>query len=170
MNVIKQNFKQYLKALNIVHAALLLGAVLFAAMTLFLNQTNGIAQKDAEMENIFLVMVPLFFLGSFVANYILIPKRLEKDRKEKDLSSKLDSYRATQIVKFAIMEGPAFFAIVTFLITGSYLLIGFAGMIMVLFATYFPTKEKIVNELELNRKEQDILKDENATVLEFTQK
>lgn len=168
MNLVKQNFKQYLKSLNIIHAALLFGQITFAAITLFLNQTNGPSIVDAELENVFFILIPVLFVGSFIASQIIVPKRIDASKREESLSLKLVSYKGTQIVKFAILEGSVFFTIIAYLLFGNYLFISFAGLIMILFVTYYPSKEKIVRELDLNRSEQDLLDDDNAVVAEVT--
>lgn len=169
MSVIKQNFKQYLRGLNIIYGALLLGQITFAAISIFITQTNGASIVDAELQNIFFILVPVFFIGSFIASQIIVPQRIEANKKEKDLSAKLSAYRATQIVKFAMMEGAAFFAIIAILLFGNFLFVGFAALLMCLFATYFPSEEKIIRELELNREEQNLLEDVNAIVYEYSQ-
>ncbi|WP_282014319.1 hypothetical protein [Marinifilum flexuosum] len=168
MSVIKQNFKQYLRGLNIIHGALLFGQITFAGITIFITQMNGATAPDAELEDIFFILVPIFFIGCFLASQIIVPKRLEASRKEKDLNSKLGVYRSTQIIKLAMIEGAAFFAIIANLLFANFLFIGFAVLLMCLFATYFPTKEKLIRELELNRDEQNLLDDANAIVFEYS--
>ncbi len=166
MNKKEQNFQQYQKSSTIIFAALFLGQISFVLMTVFINQTQGALVDDDVIRTTFMVLVPLFFLGTFSIGKLLTNKKLKLAKAEKYLKAKLESYRAINIVKYAMLEGTVFFAIITYLLTGEFLLLGFAVMMMLLFATYYPTKEKLINELELNREEQAILEDPAAVVAE----
>ncbi len=115
-------------------------------------------------------MLPLFFLVTFSVGKILTKQRLKLAKEEKQIKAKLEAYRSVSIIKYALLEGTAFFAIITYLLTGEYLLLGFAVMMMFLFATYYPSKEKLVSELELNRAEQAILEDPTAVVAEVVKR
>ncbi len=170
MNKTKQNFKQYQKSSTIIHAALLIGQVFFASFVIFLNQTQGALAEDEILRTIFMIMIPLFFLMTFGIGKIVAGNKLKLAKEKADLKAKMEDYRSINVIRYAMLEGTAFFAIITFMLTGEILLIAFAGMIMVLFAINYPSKEKLVKELELNREEQAILEDPNAIVAEIAKK
>ena len=168
MSTIKQNFKQYFKGITIIHLALLGGQISFAAITVFLNQVNGAILTNKGLESNFLILIPVFAFGSFMFSQFIIPKQLIKCRNKELLNSKLEGYKTTQIIKFGLLEVSAFFPLVAYLLFGNYLFLGFAGLLIILFATYFPSKEKLVRELELNKDEQTQL-DDDALIMEFKQ-
>lgn len=170
MDKTKQNFKQYQKSSTIIHAALLMGQVFFTAITIFLNQTQGALTEDEMLRTMFMIMIPLFFLMTFGIGKIVAGNKLKLAKEKADLKAKMEDYRSINIIRYAMLEGTAFFAIITFMLTGEMLLLAFAGMIMVLFAINYPSKEKLVKELELNREEQAILEDSNAIVAEIAKK
>ena len=141
----------------------------FASFAVFINQTQGaVVAGDEVLRTMFMIMIPLFFLVTFVVSKLVAGKKLKLAKEVAELKTKMESYRAVNIIKYALLEGTVFFAIITYLLTGELLLLGFAVMIMLLFATYYPTKEKLMRELELNREEQAILEDPEAVVAELT--
>ncbi|PKQ64233.1 hypothetical protein BZG02_05270 [Labilibaculum filiforme] len=167
MNKNEQNFQQYLKSSILIHVALLMGQVFFTAFTVFFHQTQGPLVADAEeLRTLFMIIVPLFFLGTFSVSKIVVGKKLKFAIVETELKTKIESYRSLNIIKYAMLEGSAFFAIITYLLTGEMLLLGFAVIIMLLFATYYPSKDKLVRELELNKEEQTKLNDSEFVVAE----
>ncbi|WP_461642570.1 hypothetical protein [Labilibaculum euxinus] len=169
MNKTKQNFQQYQRSSILIHAALLTGQVFFASFAVFINQTQGaVVAGDEVLRTMFMIMIPLFFLVTYSVGNLVSNKKLKLAKEETELKTKMESYRAVNIIKYALLEGTVFFAIITYLLTGELLLLGFAVMIMLLFATYYPTKEKLVRELELNREEQAILEDPEVVVAELT--
>lgn len=113
-----------------------------------------------------MILVPIFFLVTYFLGNLVVNKRIKLAKEDKQLKNKLEIYRSANIIKYAMLEGTAFFAIITYLLTGELLLLGFAVMMMLLFATYYPSKEKLIKELELNREEQAILEDPMAVVAE----
>lgn len=171
MNRTEQNFQQYQRSNIIIYAALLMGQVFFASFAVFINQTQGpLNGGDDVIRMVFMIMVPIFFLVTFSVGKMLTNKKLKLAKEEKLLKAKMEIYRSVNIIKYAMLEGTAFFSIITYLLTGEYLLLGFAAIIMLLFATHFPSKEKLVRELELNRAEQAILEDPMAVVAEVVKR
>ncbi|WP_461629709.1 hypothetical protein [Labilibaculum euxinus] len=171
MSKTKQNFQQYQRNSILIHAALLTGQVFFASFAVFINQTQGaVVAGDEVLRTMFMIMIPLFFLVTYSVGNLVSNKKLKLAKEETELKTKMESYRAINIIKYAMLEGTAFCAIITYLLTGELLLLGFAVMIMLLFATYYPTKEKLMRELELNRAEQAILEDPAAIVAEVVQR
>ncbi|PCH71250.1 MAG: hypothetical protein COC06_02370 [Bacteroidales bacterium] len=166
MNKTEQNFIQYQRTNSILFIAMLIGQIVFTAITLYLNQTLGGIAEDDNIRDIFLLVVPVFFLGQMLASKIVIAKKLKLARSKETLNEKLFEYRSITIIRLALLEGVAFFSIICFLLTGDYIFLVFVGLIMVLFVINKPTKDKLVRELELNREEQAILDDPTAVVAE----
>jgi len=69
---------------------------------------------------------------------------------EPGLSKKLADYRSALIVRWALVEGPSFFAIVSYLLTGNYLLLGFAIILIAIFILIMPSSSKLDSDLELS--------------------
>ena len=87
-----------------------------------------------------------------------------------NLSEKLIDYRSALIVRYALLEGPSFFAIVVYMFTGELMFLGMAVLIILIFLFISPSVEKAGNDLELGQKEKQMLADPNSVVDEIKTK
>jgi hypothetical protein len=78
---------------------------------------------------------------------------LKKIDKKASLDAKLNKYRSALLVKFALHEGPVIFALVAYLISKNNLYIGIAVFAILFFVFIRPTREGIIQDLELNSEE-----------------
>ncbi|MEM6768358.1 MAG: hypothetical protein AAF655_25695 [Bacteroidota bacterium] len=162
MNTHGQTSKEYLNYLQLIHAALIIGQLLFAGVAIFLISQGGPLSED--LTDIFQLLAPILVLGG-IAGSIFLPKTLLASAKESsDLSGKLQTYRSTSIIKFAILEAPSLVSLVAFLLTGNSFFLGLAAIIVAVFFMNRPTTSTIINELELNQEEARIIEDEAAVV------
>ncbi len=148
-----QTSQDYFKSLTIIHTALLLGQIIFgiAACYLVLNEyLNG----NYGLYDIFQFVVPLFVIGSIWGSSQFMKSRLENIRGKSKLEEKLGYYRATLIIKFALLEGASLFALICFFITADYFLLALAGLTIAIFFINKPTRDKIVADLDLNYEER----------------
>ncbi|MAY83800.1 MAG: hypothetical protein CMP59_06655 [Flavobacteriales bacterium] len=166
MQVQKQTSKEYLRGLSIVHAALLFGQIIFLALMLFINSTQIVDNSLEDLNEIFLILVPLVAIAGILGGKFLTQNKLESIKAKSDLNEKLDLYRGALIVKLALLEGPSFFGIICYYLTGDYIYAGIAALIIIIFFTYRPTKESIVKDLELDREEKSLLDNPEAIVTE----
>jgi hypothetical protein len=113
METIKMTSAGYFKSIKIVHLALVIGVVFFALVSVFL-QINGFGTLGELINNGLLLIIPLLALiGIFGSNFIF-KKRLRKIVDKTNLNEKMEDYRSALILKFALIEGPSFFAIVAY--------------------------------------------------------
>jgi hypothetical protein len=66
-----------------------------------------------------------------------------------------------------LLEGPSFFAIVVYLLTGDYLFLGMSGLIMIVFFTLKPSAERAVNDMELHSEEANAINNPNTLMNEM---
>lgn len=154
--------KAYFRALTIVYFALIAGQVLFVFLSLFLIQTGQLGDGGNELRNIFLFIVPLFAFGGILGSNIMFKKGLSEAKSKKGLLDKLNFYRSALIVRYALLEGPSFFSIVVYLLTGDLLFLGIAAFIIVIFLIIKPSPEKAINDLELSHEEKQVLYDDDG--------
>lgn len=140
----------YLKGLLMVFSALLIGLVTFALMAVWLNNYTEFNVGLSEMNNIFLVILLTIGVGCYAASKMLFKKQIETAKRNLDLKSKLVEYRSALVMKYALIEAPAFTGIVFYMLTNDYLMLSFSGVLIVLFYFNKPSKETIARELELN--------------------
>ncbi|HEY9113414.1 MAG TPA: hypothetical protein VIN10_01860 [Bacteroidales bacterium] len=154
--------KAYFKALTIMYFALIAGLVFFGIVALFLVQSGQISDTGDELRNIFLFVAPLFLVGGVFGSTIMFKKGLVEAKNKTELLEKLNFYRSALIVRYALLEGPAFFTTVVYLITGDLLFLGMTALIIVIFLIINPSPEKAINDLELSYEEKQVLNDEEG--------
>ena len=164
METIKMTSGEYFKSIKIVHIALVVGVVFFALISVFL-QIKGFGTVGHEIDKVLLIVVPIFALiGIFASNFVF-KKKLNEIRKKSNLKEKMEEYRSALIIKLALIEGPSFFAVVSFLLTGNYIYLGLTVILIIVFLIYTPNKTKFINELELTKKESDLIYNSESEIL-----
>lgn len=146
----------YLKSLRIVYFALAMGIVFFMFVSLLLNSINGPLSAtilSPTQRAPFLITLILITGVIFMAYKIIIPKKLEVIKTLPTLDKKLAAWRDLYILQGALIEAPAFFATVLFLLLGiSVLLIWpLAGVFS--FWLSQPTRDKLISDANLSPEE-----------------
>ena len=143
-----------LKSLQIVHRALLLGLVLFAAIAFYLNYSgNFIAGLKSYDQPLQVIAITLSFGGFFIGSLLFKKKMQQLKDSSPELRVKLSTYRSAAIMQWALLEGPALFAIICFLLVGNYAFLALAVVFIILFAVTAPNKTKMMLLLQLTEEE-----------------
>jgi hypothetical protein len=146
--------KGTLKALQNIHRAMLLGMVLFSAIVFFLNYSGNFSPALKEYDKILQVISILLALAGFsLGNFLFKKKILQLRQSANDLKTKQSAFYAASILQWALIEGPALFAVTCFLLVGNYAFLALAVALMLLFAVNAPTKIKIAMLLQMNEEE-----------------
>ncbi|MGZ2371423.1 hypothetical protein ACXR6G_16710 [Ancylomarina sp. YFZ004] len=161
----EQTSKQYFKSLKVIHIALLLGQLAFATLAYIINFITPISNGMEDLNDIFLILVSVITFGSIAAGIFITKSKLIAANEKPNLSDKLNDYRALTIARLALLEGPVFFAIISFLLTGNLIFLGFAGLILIIFIIQAPGKDKLINDLELTYAEKSLIEDPAARVM-----
>jgi MFS family permease len=162
-----QTSKDYFRTLQIIYYALIAGQVIFGLVALFLNQMIGLDTGLNDLRNIFLFIVPIFIVCGYLASRILYKNSLKKAKSRASLIEKMSDYRAALVVRYALLEGPSFFAVVVYLITGDLSFLVMAGFIIAIFFTIKPTKDRAVRDLELSPYEEQSILDPDKVIAEI---
>ena len=145
----------YLKALSVLYTALLSGQIIFALLAFALVSTGNFASKMPQAENIFFILVPALIISARLGGTAMYKKKIQEALNAGTLTEKLALYRAATITRCALLEGSVLFAIITYLLTNKIALLAFAAGGLLLFYMLKPTKEKIINELNISAEEID---------------
>lgn len=153
------NIREYFKSLTTIYYALMAGQIFFLGITLYLYFSTSGLIKDGSLDMAFIIATLVFtFLGIFGSNFVFKLK-LNSVRIKEDFMSKLAEYRSALIIRWALIEGPCFFAIVTFMLTGNLILFGMAVLILLNFVTVRPSSEKMILDMDLNQTEVGLVRD-----------
>lgn len=163
----KQTSRDYFRSLLIVYYALIAGQVFFALVSFYLQKMGMMDAGIKELRDIFLIIIPLFVVGGFLGSRVMFKTRLNAIKSQDNLISKMTAYRGALIIKYALLEGPSFFAIVVFLLTGDYLFLGLSGLIIFYFFLIRPTSDAAGNDLELSIMEVQFINDPDCEIAEI---
>jgi hypothetical protein len=145
------------KQASIIHIALCLGTTIVVGIlyTLRVRSGDGIATEPSL--NIFELLVPILAILSFGVAYYLGKSRYKKMDPKLSITAKMEVWRANNIMIWAALEGSAFFAGISFYLTGHTNLILYALMIGVLLIYFRPLKSRAAEELKLTPEQADQL-------------
>ena len=146
-----------LKAIRILYLALLAGQVIFALIVTVLVETGTLAGGNNLLTTILQVALIVMAAGAIPASFFLFRKRLSDINPEEELGKKLEEFRAALILRMALCEFPAMFAIIAYFITHDR---SFLWMVIILighFLFIYPSNNKIIGSLQLNSSEQSSL-------------
>ncbi|MEO6252698.1 MAG: hypothetical protein ABIO79_05305 [Ferruginibacter sp.] len=147
-----------LKLLQILHKALLMGQILFAALCVYVIYTRSVVPSVAAQEKILQVAALMLTAGGLYAGITIFKKKLILIREmQTDARQKFAQYRAASIIQWALLEGPAILCSICFFLTGNYAFLALSMVIMFLFAMIGPSKNKILAQLQISESELDEL-------------
>jgi hypothetical protein len=146
----------YLKSLRLVYFALAMGIVLFLLVTLVLNAINGpLAETDISPTQRAPFLIALIILtGTILMIYkSVFPKKRESISALPTLDRKLAAWRELCILQGALIEAPAFFALVLFMLLGIYVLLIWPLAGIILFWLSQPTRDKLISDTNISSSE-----------------
>ena len=148
--------ENYFKANRIVHIAFVIGLVFFALVS-FLMQLNGFGTIGENGNKFAVYIIPIIALIGLISSTLLFKRKLNECKTKQNLKEKLTEYRSALILKFGIIEGTTFITLISYLLTGELIVLAVAGILIVAFITYLPTKGKLINDLELSFTDKQII-------------
>jgi hypothetical protein len=146
-----------LKAIRILYFALLTGQILFALIVTVLVETGILSNGIHSLTPILQVAVIAIAAVTIPASFFVFRKRLSDLNPEEELGKKLEKYRAALIIRCALCEMPTLLAILAYFITTNR---GFLWIVIVLISNFlfiYPSRIKIISQLQLNSSEQSSL-------------
>lgn len=155
------HMRSYFLTLNILYFGLLTGPAMLGAVALVLIQTGSFTPMPSEMLGVvFGTAVPAVGIGAFFASKMLFERRMPAVIALPTLDEKLDAYRTELILKYALLESPAIFAFVAFLLTGSTLFFAIGAAMVGFMLMVRPTRDSAVIHLELSGEEAEAVRAE----------
>jgi hypothetical protein len=162
----QQTSKEYFKLLQIIFYAFLAGQVMFGMIVLFLVQTQNL-QPNPDLVESFMYVVPIVAFTALVIGNIVYKKVLAGAKNKTLLVHKMPVFMSATLVKCAMLEGTTLFTIVTYLLTGEVMFIGAAALLIVIFYTFKPSREKAIMDLELSHEDIETINNPEAVISEL---
>lgn len=167
----KLTSRNYFKALSILNLALVSGGVLSGLLISILILTTNASENSKGFSGIFNYMVPAFVVIGIIGGNNLFKKTLNQSGENLDLdlnlSSKMTNYRSALIMKYALLEGPALFAIIAAFVSHQIGLMAYAGLLVLLLLYSRPTVKSTIADLKLDQQESSIIEDPEGVIGEM---
>jgi len=145
-----------IKALSIIHLALLLGQVFFTLISLFLiyskNSSSSSSLQQYSQQLIILCII-LGFAGYLVGKNLFRKKLEQINGNVKSVPEKFNDYRSACITRWALLEAPSLFSLILFFLTGNYIILVVGVAIILLFFTTRPSLQKVASDLGISETE-----------------
>ncbi|MDX2049247.1 MAG: hypothetical protein SFU87_20855 [Chitinophagaceae bacterium] len=118
-----QNFAEYIRSVKFVQNAFIAGAGLFGLITIFIVEVmKSTGDFDHLGQVLFIIALTLTVL-TFIARKALFPIQVNILGSKAPLRRKLDVYKAAVMVQLALIEAPALFCIIVYLLSGNRLVL-----------------------------------------------
>ena len=160
----QSSVKEYFKIISVIHLVMILGVVLVGLVVIFFVADFQQPDTSSEIAGILVYLVPGLVIAGILSSNIIFRIKLNGVIESEDLKLKMTVYRESLIIRYALLEGPALFALAAIFITNNINFLVYAGLIVVLLASKRPTKKSAFADLALNQQEIASL-DDPATAL-----
>ncbi|WP_420578305.1 hypothetical protein [Ekhidna sp.] len=159
--------KAYMSQLTIIHFALLMGVILFGAVTILLNSQDQLQNPGSDLTETLQLVASVVALIGIIASRFMSNQQLKKLQQKGNLFEKLIGYQGVLITKYALLEAPSLFGVVCFFLTGNYFFLGTTVLILAIFIGQRPTRFKLVNDLHLNQEEKAQIENPEAMIKKY---
>jgi hypothetical protein len=146
-----------LKAIRILYLAMLAGQVIFAAIVTTLVETGILSDGINSITALMQVAIIVIAACLIPASFFLFRKRIADINPEEELGKKLEKYRAALILRIALCQMPTMFAIICYFVTHNRSFLWMTILLIGNFFLIYPTRDKIIQHLQLNSSEQSSL-------------
>lgn len=148
-----------LRGLIIIHKAMLIGQLIFAAVCFYLVYTKSVPTGDLEeLDKILQVIAVVIAVAGFLIGTSVFKKKLLQARSlNTGNTSKFALYRSASIIQWAFIEGPAIFCLIGFFLTANYAFMALAATLMLLFTMMAPSKLKAAFQLGISEADLETL-------------
>jgi hypothetical protein len=151
----KQN---YLGQLKLLYSALASGQLIFACLAYVLHATGiWVAVPDKNLSLALAIALSIVTISGISMSYFLYRSKTASARQKETLEAKLNEYRIACILRWSLLEFPAFLSIAAFLFSGQILFFTGFGIAFLFFSSARPNAEKIATELDLSYDEMQQL-------------
>jgi hypothetical protein len=158
---LQTGLKADLRANSILFYALIGGVVIFLifviAVIKFITTVPGVDEQFAKILLPIVAAVAFICLVSAFVNY---KRMLAGISPALSLAERSNSYRAALVRFAALCEGAALFSVISLFLTGNFWFVVITVIMLLSMFSKRPTKQRFINELQLNWQEQQQLEEQ----------
>jgi hypothetical protein len=155
MSSINKQPKNFIKSLQIIHFALLMIIIAFAAyVSIQLNEQLIFSYSN---DKAFLyIAITISFIGNLMSKSLFV-RLIKKIPENADLLQKASKYSIAHVFRLAMLEFPALMCIIFVMQSNNSFYFILVGVLLIMMLAILPTKNKFANEVPLTSKEKSIL-------------
>lgn len=138
------------RALKILHTALVTGVVMLVAVIFLIKSLQEEKMVDESFENVLQAVAALVSISCLLAGFTIFKRKLAEARNFAGSGEeRFDKYRGACLIWWAMLDGPAILAAISYLLTGNVVFIILALFHLGLLFVFMPRKDNIVTLLNL---------------------
>ncbi|MBL0171209.1 MAG: hypothetical protein IPP90_10845 [Gemmatimonadaceae bacterium] len=157
----------YFRTLSLMHAALVLGPLVFAGVSLYSRWSGTMPTTDAVGAGTYLYVVIAVAVTGVVGSQLVFTRLLASAMVKPTLPEKLRGFQAASVVRFALLESPALMGLAVFYTTGGYLFLAVSIVPLLLLLVVAPRKQQVIDSLQLSDQEASVVNDPDSIIGEF---
>jgi hypothetical protein len=168
MEIKKISNAEYFRTNAILYWALILGVIMANAIIVFMFLNETIDNMFEEINfPIAAIALGITIVGIFLSR-MLFRKKMEAIQALTKLAEKMSAYKAALIIKYALIEFPAFACLILFSFSYEVLIIGVLLVIIGYYLSEKPSRQRCYTDLGLNESEKMLLDDPDGRICETT--
>ena len=145
-----------IRSLQLIHRTMLLGFVVLAAAAFYLKYTHRVSSSLTEEDQLLqLIAIAVSFAGVFAGASVFKKRIMAIRNAQESTAEKAKAFRSVCIVQWSLLEGPALFNIICFLLVGNLAFLALAAAVMLWFGLTAPSKMKTMLLLRLSESDME---------------
>ncbi|EJL71115.1 hypothetical protein [Chryseobacterium populi] len=151
MKAQRQTPAYFFKVLPFIFLAFLGGMVTMGTMIYVMSPVTDV---NFDLKNPFLAIMLIVMIGGIFGSNLMYNSLKNKIEIQDSTESKVTKIQRAIIMRFAFVEGPALLGIVFYLKEVNLVFLMLSAMMVLYFLTLRPSKEKILNDMNLTSDER----------------
>lgn len=150
--------KKQFKTLNIIYLAILISMSVIAIFSVIYTFKSGALPVFGEKDQSYLKSIVIIaLLIGIPVSHIFYHKKIKHIDASLPLNKKITMFRPAFIVRIVMLEAIGLLAIIGYLTTADKSFLYMFGVVFVLYIIHAPTKQRLINDLEMTQEEEDEL-------------
>ncbi len=160
MGLIQVKSSEYFRTQNFIYFGLLAGQII---PILIFSYTA----TDNQMEDLtvfFEVFAAFLAVAGIIGGHYIFNYLIKQKKESKELKQKMATYNTALIVKFAMLEVPSIFCIVSYNLTAEISILIIMALSLITFLIHKPSRSKAIRALNLTKEEIEQINDPQAVI------
>ena len=156
--------KQFFQQLKIIHAALILGQLIFATLVFLMLEAPLDHDEISGWETMAPWVVGAVAVICYALSRFAVQRKVANVKHRESISEKLQGYRESMILRWAFLEIPSFFGIIGAFMTNESIYLLFPVAFLLIFFMEYPSQNKAIVMLALDAQDRATVEDPLAQI------